>query len=114
MTTANRRPLALIILDGWGVSDKSDGNAVALANTPYYDEICAGIPGRNSRRPAKASGSPTALPEAEAGHLNIGAGRIVQTDIARIARSIRTGDFAEQRAAARDGICRGRREAGAI
>ena len=40
MTTANRRPLALIILDGWGVSDKSDGNAVALANTPYYDEIC--------------------------------------------------------------------------
>ena len=98
MTTANRRPLALIILDGWGVSDKSDGNAVALANTPYYDEICARYPWTKLAAAGESVGLAEDAPgSAEAGHLNIGAGRIVQTDIARIARAIRTGEFARNR-----------------
>jgi 2,3-bisphosphoglycerate-independent phosphoglycerate mutase len=94
MDYVNRRPLALIILDGWGVSDKTEGNAIALAHTPHYDEICARFPqtlleasGESVGLAAGSSGS------AEAGHLNIGAGRVVKTDIARIANSIRRGEF---------------------
>jgi 2,3-bisphosphoglycerate-independent phosphoglycerate mutase len=94
MTTQNSRPVALIILDGWGISDNSEGNAIALAHTPYYDEICARYPrtqlAASGEQVGLASGSPGS---AEAGHLNIGAGRVVQTDIARIARSIRSGEF---------------------
>lgn len=89
-----RRPLALIILDGWGVSDKTEGNAIALAHTPHYDEICARFP----QTLLEASGESVGLAagsygSAEAGHLNIGAGRVVKTDIARIANSIRAGEF---------------------
>jgi 2,3-bisphosphoglycerate-independent phosphoglycerate mutase len=84
----------LIILDGWGVSDNTEGNAIALAHTPYYDEICSRYPktrlAASGEHVGLASGSPGS---AEAGHLNIGAGRVVQTDIARIAKSIRSGEF---------------------
>lgn len=94
MTTANNRPVALIILDGWGISDNTEGNAIALAHTPYYDEIRARYPktqlAASGEYVGLASGSPGS---AEAGHLNIGAGRVVQTDIARIARAVRSGEF---------------------
>jgi hypothetical protein len=53
--TNSRLPLALIILDGWGVAAKADGNALALAHTPNYDEICARYPSVNLQPPAKAS-----------------------------------------------------------
>lgn len=96
MTTANRRPIALIILDGWGSADKADGNAVALAHTPNYDEICSRYPmttlAAAGERVGLAAGAPGS---AEAGHLNIGAGRVVQTDIECIAKAIRNGDFAK-------------------
>ncbi len=94
MNTENIRPIALIILDGWGISDRTEGNAVALAHTPYYDQICSRFP----RTELAASGEHVGLAagssgSAEAGHLNIGAGRVVQTDIARIANAVRSGDF---------------------
>ena len=94
MNTENKRPVALIILDGWGISDETNGNAIALAHTPYYDEICSKYP----RTRLSASGEQIGLAfgspgSAEAGHLNIGAGRIVETDIARIAKAIRSGEF---------------------
>lgn len=92
--TNSRLPLALIILDGWGVSSRTDGNALALAHTPYYDEICAKYPcvelSAAGESVGLASGSPGS---AEAGHLNLGAGRVVQTDSSRIARAIRDGEF---------------------
>ena len=94
MTSSNRRPLALIILDGWGAADASDGNAVSLAHTPNYDEICSRYPmtrlAAAGDRVGLGSGSPGS---AEAGHLNIGAGRIVQTDIECVAKAIRSGEF---------------------
>ena len=98
MTTENTRPVALIILDGWGISDSSAGNAIALAHTPYYDQICARYP----RTQLAASGEHVGLASgssgsAEAGHLNIGAGRVVQTDIARIAKAVRSGDFEQNK-----------------
>jgi 2,3-bisphosphoglycerate-independent phosphoglycerate mutase len=94
MNSAMTRPLALIILDGWGVSDRTEGNAIALAHTPYYDEIRSKYPSTKlfaaGEHVGLAPGSPGS---AEAGHLNIGAGRVVETDISRIAKAIRSGDF---------------------
>ena len=84
-----RRPLALIIIDGWGYSPRHEGNAIALAHTPFYDEICTKYP----RTTLVASGlrvglTPDTPGSSEVGHLNIGAGRIVQTDISRISSAI--------------------------
>lgn len=91
-----RRPLALVILDGWGHSPKKEGNAIALARTPFYDEICEKYPktflaaaGLRVGLPPEAAGS------SEVGHLNIGAGRIVQTDVATISNQIKSGAFFE-------------------
>jgi 2,3-bisphosphoglycerate-independent phosphoglycerate mutase len=99
MNNGKRRPLALIILDGWGHSPRKEGNAIALAHTPYYDEICEKYP----RTLLAASGmrvglTPDAPGSSEVGHLNMGAGRIVQTDISRISDAIKSGTFFENAA----------------
>jgi hypothetical protein len=91
-----RRPLALVILDGWGYSPHREGNAIALAHTPYYDEISTKYP----KTLLEASGARVGLKEgapgnSEVGHLNIGAGRVVQAETARIDQSIRNGKFFE-------------------
>ena len=96
--TEKYRPLALIILDGWGYSPKREGNAVALAHTPNYDAISANYP----KTLLAASGlrvglTPDTAGSSEVGHLNIGAGRIVQTDVARISDAIRNGKFFENK-----------------
>lgn len=90
------RPLALIILDGWGYSPRLEGNAIALAHTPYYDEVCRKYP----KTTLAASGRRVGLPpetagNSEMGHLNIGTGRIVQTDVYRIENAVRSGEFQE-------------------
>lgn len=90
----NRTPLALVILDGWGYSSTSEGNAIALANTPFYDEIEQRFP----RTLLEASGARVGLPpgvigNSEVGHLNIGAGRVIRTDVARIDHTIKTEEF---------------------
>ncbi|MEK7725185.1 MAG: hypothetical protein AAB336_12590, partial [Acidobacteriota bacterium] len=87
-----RRPLALIIIDGWGYSSRREGNAIALAHTPYYDEISTKYP----KTLLEAAGNRVGLPDgaigsSEVGHLNIGAGRVVQTEIAKIRKALRTG-----------------------
>jgi 2,3-bisphosphoglycerate-independent phosphoglycerate mutase len=92
------RPLALIIIDGWGHSPKREGNAIALANTPVYDAICAKYP----QTLLAASGlrvglTPDTPGNSEVGHLNIGAGRIVQTDVARISNAVKTRKFFENK-----------------
>jgi 2,3-bisphosphoglycerate-independent phosphoglycerate mutase len=98
MNNGHKRPLALIILDGWGYSPKKEGNAIALAHTPFYDEISQNYP----RTLLAASGSRVGLTpdtpgSSEVGHLNIGAGRIVQTDVANISNAIKTGEFFENK-----------------
>jgi 2,3-bisphosphoglycerate-independent phosphoglycerate mutase len=90
------RPLALVILDGWGISPSAHGNAIALAHTPYYNDICSKYPWTR----LAASGTAVGLEanqsgNAELGHRNIGTGRVVQTDMARIANAIRSGSFFE-------------------
>jgi 2,3-bisphosphoglycerate-independent phosphoglycerate mutase len=89
-----RGPLALIILDGWGYTTEREGNAIALARTPFYDELLEKYP----HTLIEASGTCVGLPQdimgnSEVGHLNMGSGRVIMTDIRRIDYSIETGEF---------------------
>ncbi|MEP6569031.1 MAG: 2,3-bisphosphoglycerate-independent phosphoglycerate mutase [Acidobacteriota bacterium] len=89
-----RGPLALVIIDGWGYSPNREGNAIALAETPYYDELCETYP----QTLLEASGTRVGLPagvmgNSEVGHLNIGAGRVIRMDVSRIDHDIATGEF---------------------
>jgi 2,3-bisphosphoglycerate-independent phosphoglycerate mutase len=89
-----RRPLVLVIIEGWGYSPEREGNAILQANTPYYDEICAEFP----QTLLSASGEDVGLPEGVAGnsgigHLTIGAGRVVPMNVTRIDQAIENGDF---------------------
>ncbi|HWI54220.1 MAG TPA: 2,3-bisphosphoglycerate-independent phosphoglycerate mutase [Desulfobacteria bacterium] len=91
---AERKPVMLMILDGWGIRTETEGNAVAEANTPYYDSLLATYP----NTVLSASGEDVGLPEgqmgnSEVGHLNMGAGRIVYQDFTRISKAIRDNDF---------------------
>ena len=78
----------LIILDGWGIGDKGQGDVIAQSPTPYIDNLMAGYP--NSQ--LQASGEYVGLPDgqmgnSETGHLNIGAGRVVYQDLVKINRA---------------------------
>jgi 2,3-bisphosphoglycerate-independent phosphoglycerate mutase len=95
MNLSNQRgPLALIIIDGWGYSPVREGNAIALASTPFYDELTQTYP----HTLLEAHGSRVGLPpgvmgNSEVGHLNIGSGRVVRMDVSRIDHDLRTGEF---------------------
>ncbi|TQR06754.1 2,3-bisphosphoglycerate-independent phosphoglycerate mutase [Psychrobacillus soli] len=89
-----KSPVALIILDGFGLRHEAFGNAVAQANKPNYDRYWKDYPNAT----LIASGEAVGLPEgqmgnSEVGHLNIGAGRIVYQNLTRIHKSIREGEF---------------------
>ncbi|MBR2405011.1 MAG: 2,3-bisphosphoglycerate-independent phosphoglycerate mutase [Clostridia bacterium] len=91
-----KRPVLLAILDGYGKSELTEGNAVYSANTPMMDKILA----CNPSTVIHASGMDVGLPEgqmgnSEVGHTNIGAGRIVYQELTRITKSIDDGDFFE-------------------
>jgi len=91
-----KRPVLLAILDGYGKSELTEGNAVYSANTPMMDKIFA----CNPSTVIHASGMDVGLPEgqmgnSEVGHTNIGAGRIVYQELTRITKSIDDGDFFE-------------------
>lgn len=87
-------PLALVILDGFGHSDITENNAIALANTPNLDRWFAEYPNTLIDASGHAVGLPNGqMGNSEVGHLNIGAGRIVRMDISRIDHAIETGDF---------------------
>ena len=89
-----KKPTVLMILDGYGLNDKTEGNAVALANTPVMDRLMREYPFVKGN----ASGLAVGLPEgqmgnSEVGHLNMGAGRIVYQELTRITKEIEDGDF---------------------
>ena len=84
----------LAILDGWGINEKEEGNAVKLANTPNLDSLFSQYPNNIIH----TSGLDVGLPDgqmgnSEVGHMNIGAGRIVYQEFTRISKSIEDGDF---------------------
>lgn len=90
----SKKPVMLMILDGFGLSSNLDGNAVYAANKPNYDNITEKYPHTKLR----ASGLDVGLPEgqmgnSEVGHLNIGAGRIIYQELTRITKEIKEGNF---------------------
>ncbi|MEX0616050.1 MAG: 2,3-bisphosphoglycerate-independent phosphoglycerate mutase, partial [Methylophaga sp.] len=93
------RPLALIILDGWGYSEDAKHNAIMAADTPVWDQLWQHYP----HTLINASGAGVGLPgeqmgNSEVGHLNIGAGRVVYQEFTRIGQAIKTGSFFENSA----------------
>ena len=93
------KPTVLMILDGYGLNDRKDGNAVAMAQTPVMDRLMKEYPFVKGA----ASGLAVGLPEgqmgnSEVGHMNMGAGRIVYQELTRITKSIADGDFFENEA----------------
>ncbi|MGN7457829.1 2,3-bisphosphoglycerate-independent phosphoglycerate mutase [Paenibacillus pasadenensis] len=88
------KPVALIIMDGFGLRSDIVGNAVAQANKPNYDRFLAEYPNTTLTACGEAVGLPEGqMGNSEVGHLNIGAGRIVYQDLTRITKSIRDGEF---------------------
>ena len=88
------RPVALVILDGWGYAPRTEGNAIAMAHTPNYDEICRKYPMTTLVAPGETVGQSESQPgNPEVGHLNIGTGRIAQTELSRIRNALATGEF---------------------
>jgi len=88
------RPLVLIILDGWGINPKREGNAIAMARTPIYDSILRDYPYTTLDASGESVGLPAGqMGNSEVGHLNIGAGRVVYQDLTRIDLAIKTGEF---------------------
>ncbi len=88
------RPVMLIVLDGWGLSGAHDHNAVALADTPTMDTLITHRPHTRLLTSGRAVGLPDGqMGNSEVGHLNLGAGRVVNQDIVRISHSIESGDF---------------------
>jgi 2,3-bisphosphoglycerate-independent phosphoglycerate mutase len=89
-----KRPLVLTILDGWGYSAETANNAIALAKKPTYDKLLREFPNTLIRASEHYVGLPDGqMGNSEVGHLNIGAGRIVQMDITRIDALIASGEF---------------------
>ena len=91
-----KKPAVLIIMDGYGIAPKSEGNAVTTADKPNLDKIFS----ENPYTTIGASGMAVGLPDgqmgnSEVGHTNMGAGRIVYQDLTRITKSIQDGDFYE-------------------
>ncbi|HEU4963482.1 MAG TPA: 2,3-bisphosphoglycerate-independent phosphoglycerate mutase [Bacilli bacterium] len=91
---ASIKPVALIILDGFGCRKETEGNAVAQANKPNFDRYWKTYPHTQLTASGEAVGLPPGqMGNSEVGHLNIGAGRVVYQDLTRVSKSIREGEF---------------------
>ena len=89
-----KKPVMLIVLDGWGIGKEYEGNAIHLAKTPIFDRLMKEYPNTT----VEASGLAVGLPEgqmgnSEVGHLNIGSGRIVYQELTKITKAIEDGSF---------------------
>lgn len=85
-----QQPVVLMILDGWGISEQTEGNAIAQSSTPHMDALLASCP----HSQLLCSGEAVGLPDgqqgnSEVGHLNLGAGRVVYQELTRINKAVR-------------------------
>ncbi|MCG6865572.1 MAG: 2,3-bisphosphoglycerate-independent phosphoglycerate mutase [Thiogranum sp.] len=88
------KPVALIVLDGWGYSEDTDHNAIAAARKPVWDRLWQHYPHSFIRTSGASVGLPgDQMGNSEVGHLNLGAGRVVYQEFTRVSRSIKTGSF---------------------
>jgi 2,3-bisphosphoglycerate-independent phosphoglycerate mutase len=93
---SRNKPLILTILDGWGYSPAVAGNAIAMAKKPNYDKLLREFPNTLVHTSGPSVGLPDGqMGNSEVGHLNIGAGRVVQMDVTRIDAMIASGEFYE-------------------
>ena len=89
------KPVVLCILDGWGMREEREANAVALADTPNFDRVWTECPHSTLTAFGEAVGLPRGqMGNSEVGHTNIGAGRTVWMDLPKISRAIADGSFA--------------------
>ena len=90
----SKKPTVLMILDGYGLNERKDANAVALAKTPVMDKLMSEFPFVNGNASGMAVGLPDGqMGNSEVGHINMGAGRIVYQELTRITKEIQDGDF---------------------
>ncbi len=95
----SKRPTVLMILDGYGLNERKDHNAIAEAKTPVMDKLMAECPFVKGYASGLAVGLPDGqMGNSEVGHLNMGAGRIVYQELTRITKEIEDGDFFENKA----------------
>jgi 2,3-bisphosphoglycerate-independent phosphoglycerate mutase len=88
------RPVALVILDGWGLAPPAPDNAVALAHTPVFDRALSEYPHATLRTSGRDVGLPAGqMGNSEVGHLNLGAGFVVEQDLVRVTGAIEDGTF---------------------
>jgi 2,3-bisphosphoglycerate-independent phosphoglycerate mutase len=90
----SKKPLLLMILDGWGYDPELRGNAILAAKTPVLDSLLETYPSTFLEASGESVGLPAGqMGNSEVGHLNIGAGRIVYQDLTRINKSIESGEI---------------------
>ncbi|MEI6649860.1 MAG: 2,3-bisphosphoglycerate-independent phosphoglycerate mutase [Candidatus Moraniibacteriota bacterium] len=99
MDTNQKHPIALIILDGWGYREETKDNAIAAADTPFFDSLLAEFP----HSLLEASEGGVGLPDgqmgnSEVGHITIGAGAIMDTDLVRISKAAAGNEFLQNKA----------------
>jgi 2,3-bisphosphoglycerate-independent phosphoglycerate mutase len=89
-----KRPIMLVILDGWGYSESPDYNAILGASKPVWDHLWNHFPHTLIRGSGAEVGLPAGqMGNSEVGHLNLGAGRVVYQEFTRVSRAIKTGSF---------------------
>lgn len=92
-----KKPVVLMILDGFGLSEREEGNAILAADTPVIDGLKKEYPFVKGYASGLAVGLPDGqMGNSEVGHLNMGAGRVVYQDLTRITKSVEDGDFFEK------------------
>src|SRR5512145_2302317 len=104
--TKQPRPIALIILDGWGYREATEANAIAAAHKPVWDSMWKQYPHTLISGSGRCVGLPDGqMGNSEVGHLNMGAGRIVHQDLTRVDQAILQGELARN-AALREALAR--------
>ncbi len=95
----SKKPVVLMVLDGYGLNKETNGNAIAMAKTPVMDKLMKECPFVEGNASGLAVGLPDGqMGNSEVGHMNIGAGRIIYQDLTRITKAIEDGDFYENKA----------------
>lgn len=95
----SKKPVVLMVLDGYGLNENKEGNAIAMADTPVMDKLMKECPFAKGNASGLAVGLPDGqMGNSEVGHMNIGAGRIIYQDLTSITKAIEDGSFFQNEA----------------